>query len=438
MEDGGQIRNMFLRARFHAGQHAFLRIIAVLLGLLFAGCETTVPQTEPLNFMARVQSKAEGRIQVSSAVLSPEESALRFSLPLAKRDVQPVWIEIENRKDKEFYLMLLSVDPNYFSPAEVAWRFRNATSDSSKSAMTLPQKVDYFFDAHIPIVIKPRSTVSGFVYTNLDPGRKAYSVEIIGENETHAFEFAQEIPGFQADYSSTNVQKIYSPDKIKNLNLEQLRRYLEDLPCCVAGGDRKTPGDPLNLVIIGRGDLIFATMARRGWDLTETARLASIGRTLASSIFKSNYRTSPVSPLYLFDRQQDAALQKVRATLNERNHLRLWRAPVNLNGEPVWVGQISRDIGVRLSNVTFITHKIDPIVDEARLYVTLDTIASRSLSAVGYVRGVGFADRASGRVNYTKDPYYTDGNRVVLILSDEKTPTDQINYLHWEEPSARE
>ena len=264
-----------------------------------------------------------------------------------------------------------------------------------------------------------------------------YTIKIIGENETHAFEFAQEIPGFKADYSRANVQNIYPPDKIKNLNLEQLRRYLEDLPCCVAGGDRKAPGDPLNLVIIGQGELVLATMARQGWDLTETARLTSIGRTVVSSVFKSSYRTSPVSPLYLFDRQQDVALQKVRATLDERNHLRLWRAPVNLNGEPVWVGQISRDIGVKLSSVTFVTHKIDPIVDEARLYVTLDSIASQSLKAFGYVSGVGFADRSSGRVNYTKDPYYTDGNRVVLILSDEKTPSDRINYLHWEEPSPR-
>jgi LssY-like putative type I secretion system component LssY len=425
---------MLARPEFHADESTFLRILAVLSVFFFAGCDTTVPQTEPLNFMARVQSQAEGGVEVSSAVLSPEESDLRFSLPLAKRDIQPVWIEIENRKDKEFYLVLLSVDPNYFSPAEVAWRFRNVSGDGSKGAMPFHQKVDYFVDAHIPIVIEPHSTVSGFVFTNLDPGGKAYTIKIIGENETHAFDFAQEIPGFKADYSRANVQQIYSPDKIQNLNLEQLRRYLEELPCCVAGGDRKTPGDPLNLVFVGQGELVLATMARQGWDLTETSRLNSIGRTMVSSVLKSNYRTSPVSPLYLFDRQQDVALQKVRATLDERNHLRLWRAPVNLNGDPVWVGQISRDIGVKLSSVTLITHKVDPIIDEARLYVTLNAVESQSLKALGYVSGVGFADRASGRVNYTKDPYFTDGNRVVLILSEEDTPTDRIKYLHWEKP----
>ena len=64
-----------------------------------------------------------------------------------------------------------------------------------------------------------------------------------------------------------------------------------------------------------------------------------------SSVFGRRYRTSPVSPLYVFDRPQDFALQKARKTVDERNHLRLWRAPVDFEGKPVWVGQLSRDIG---------------------------------------------------------------------------------------------
>lgn len=29
----------------------------------------------------------------------------------------------ENKEDKELYLMLLSLDSDYFSPSEAAWRF---------------------------------------------------------------------------------------------------------------------------------------------------------------------------------------------------------------------------------------------------------------------------------------------------------------------------
>jgi hypothetical protein len=102
------------------------------------------------------------------------------------------------------------------------------------------------------------------------------------------------------------------------------------------------------------------------------------------------------------------------------------------------VGQISRDIGVKLSSKTVITHKIDPVVDEARLYITLDVAASQTLRSVGYVKGVGYSDRETPRFNYTKDPYYTDGLRVILILGDGRHPLESIEYLPWEQPKGRE
>jgi hypothetical protein len=155
-----------------------------------------------------------------------------------------------------------------------------------------------------------------------------------------------------------------------------------------------------------------------------------------SSVFGSRYRTSPVSPLYLFDRSQDVALQKARATVDERNHLRLWRAPVNFQGTPVWVGQISRDIGVKLSSKTVVTHKIDPMVDEARLYVLLDIASSGHLGQAGYTKGVGHSSPKSPRYNYTDDPYYTDGLRLVLFLTEHDITYDKIQWYDWEVPAV--
>ena len=153
-----------------------------------------------------------------------------------------------------------------------------------------------------------------------------------------------------------------------------------------------------------------------------------------SSIFGSRYRTSPVSPLYLFDRSQDVAFQKARATVDERNHLRLWRAPVNYEGTPVWVGQISRDIGVKLSSKTFVTHKIDPIVDEARFYVLLDIASSGHLGQAGYTKGVGPSSPKEPRYNHTDDPYYTDGLRLILFLTEDDITYDRIHWYDWEVP----
>ena len=426
----------------HIGWVSTGRVVVLLCLLLVVGCATSPSQIESLDYQARAETQVDGRVRVSAVVLSPQEAENSFSVPLAKKGIQPIWLEVNNQEDKEFFLMLLSTDPDYFAPSEVAWVFRayDGSSlddeDSADRKVSLDDRIDMFVDKHIPIVIPPHSTVSGYVYTNLDPGIKAFGVEIFGKQDARSFEFVQAVPGFQADYTLVDFDQLYPANEIQNMDLEGLWQYLETLPCCVLGGDRKTPGDPINLVIVGDGPHVLATLVRRGWDLTETMRGDTMWRTAASSVFGSQYRTSPVSPLYLFDRPQDAAMQKARNTVDERNHLRLWLAPVTLDGKAVWVGQISRDIGVKLSSKTFVTHKIDPVIDEARLYITLDVAASQTLRALGYVKGVGYSDREAPRFNYTRDPYYTDGLRVILILGEERHPLDSIEYLPWEQPTG--
>jgi hypothetical protein len=133
----------------------------------------------------------------------------------------------------------------------------------------------------------------------------------------------------------------------------------------------------------------------------------------------SNYRYSPVSPLHLFGRDQDIALQRTRGSINERLHLRLWLTPLGFEGKPVWVGQVSRDIGVRFTtqawNLT--THRIDPDVDESRDYVIEDLVAAGRVRAAGYVGGVGACSPTAPRHNLTGDPYFTDGKRAVILLT---------------------
>ncbi|MEJ2180372.1 MAG: LssY C-terminal domain-containing protein [Gammaproteobacteria bacterium] len=403
-----------------------LTTFVLLLFLLLIGCAASPRQTESLDYHARAETKSDGNVHVSAVVLSPQETENTFSVSLSKKGIQPVWIKVDNQEDKEFALMLLSIDPNYFAPSEVAWKYR------SQDETSLEDKIDFLMTSHIQVMIPPRSTVSGFVYTNLDPGAKVFAIELVGEKDVRSFDFIQLVPGFEADFMRVNFNSLYQPYEIQNLNIDEFRQYLENLPCCVLGGDQKTNGDPLNLVIVGEGKHVLATLIRRSWDLTETMRSDTKWRTMVSSIFRSQYRTSPVSPLYLFDRPHDIALQKSRSTVDERNHLRLWLAPVTLEGQKVWVGQISRDIGVKFSSKTFITHKIDPMVDEARLYITLDVAASQALKALGYAKGVGYSDRKAPGFNYTDDPYYTDGLRVVLILGEERRPLYSIEFLHWE------
>ena len=102
-------------------------------------------------------------------------------------------------------------------------------------------------------------------------------------------------------------------------------------------------------------------------------------------LLRSQYDTAPVSPLYVFGRFQDIALQKARSSVSRRNHLRLWLAPFTVEHHSVWIGQISRDIGIKLTTKSWYltTHRISPYVDQDRDYLLQDLLLS------GGVRGSG-------------------------------------------------
>ena len=230
-------------------------VLFLLFLLVLPGCTLSPsPQKESLDYLARSETQISGNVRVSAVVLSPKESQKSFGYPLADKAVQPVWMEIENKEDTELYVMLLSLDADYFSPSEVAWKFRSfqdeEQNDKKNAVKTknLDELIEMFMQKHIPVVVPPGKTVSGYVYTNLDPDTKVFTIDLFGEKESRSFDFVQLVPGFQADYMTVDFNKLYMPNEVRHLDLKGLRDYLESLPCCVLGGDKKTAGDPLNLV----------------------------------------------------------------------------------------------------------------------------------------------------------------------------------------------
>jgi hypothetical protein len=105
---------------------------------------------------------------------------------------------------------------------------------------------------------------------------------------------------------------------------------------------------------------------------------------------------------------------------------------MSYEGKPVWIGQISRDIGVHLTWKTIVTHKIDPDVDETRIYLLQDLAYSQGLRKFAYAKGVGPADISEPRGNLTGDPYFTDGYRAVMWVSSDPVSFEEIEFVRWE------
>lgn len=154
-------------------------------------------------------------------------------------------------------------------------------------------------------------------------------------------------------------------------------------------------------------------------------------------LFGAPDRYAPVSALYAFGRIQGTTFQKSRNVINERNHMRLWLAPVAHHGQPVWVGQISRDVAVKLTGRLWppTTHVVSPDIDDSRYYLVEDLLYGGRVRRIGFVEGVGEASLKSPRHNAWGDPYFTDGLRVVLFLSDETVPFSQVELLDWQLPT---
>ena len=406
--------------------------IVILLTLF--GCASISPQseTESLDYKSRVATRSDGGMFVSTSVLSADESLAVYGVPLAKKNIQPVWIEVENGDDVAYWLMSPGLDPNFFPASEAAEAFISARNRETKESL------EQHFEAlafHNPI--PPGATVSGFVLTSLDEGVKMVQIDLVASGHFKTFSFFSVVPGFRADYRARKVFKnqVYTEDEITDyINESSFRAALEALPCCVTNKDSSRNGDPLNLVVVGGMADAFPALVRRGWRPTEQTWFGSVLKMMSSALSGERYPYAPVSPLYLYGRPQDLALQKARDNIHQRNHLRLWLSPMRYHGKPVWVGQISRDIGTRLTihSPYLTTHKIDPDVDEARTALMEDMAYSQSLAKLGLAKGVGAAAKDSPRGNLTTDPYYTDGFRAVLIFDAHPTSLADIKFLPWE------
>lgn len=411
-------------------------------------------------FLAREQTQEiSGLCKVSVSVPSAEEAAAVFGVPLARRKIQPVHIRLENHSFVPLRLHLVGIDPEYFTPLEAAGLnhfslLKRLSALGFLGWFLLPvvlfilplklltawlanRRMDRLFQelAFRLSPAKPGETVEGFVFTRFDAGTKVIPIRLYGlatrpdaqkedfflaENLVPATQltFAVPIPGIRADYLKRDFNRITANQVIEECpDSQTLAAKLAGLPATTTNSRGTGTGDPVNLVVVGHfAELLESFTAR--WDETETITLGTSWKTVRSFLLGTEYRYSPVSPLYLLGRSHDLALQRVRHSINERLHLRLWLSRYRHQGRPVWVGQVSRDIGVRFTPKTWnmTTHRIDPNVDESRDYVLEDLLEAKRLEGLGYIPGVGERPHENPGRNLTGDPYFTDGFRAIAVI----------------------
>jgi hypothetical protein len=141
------------------------------------------------------------------------------------------------------------------------------------------------------------------------------------------------------------------------------------------------PGDMVNFLILGSEDAMERAFTSAGWVKVDADVKGTVLHGLIESLSKESYLTMPMSPLYLFGRHQDYGWAHAEpiSVVKTRNHLRIWKADFQVNGQTLWVGAATHDIGFeRDQRNNGVTHKIDPDIDLERDYVE-KTLASTGL-----------------------------------------------------------
>jgi len=135
------------------------------------------------------------------------------------------------------------------------------------------------------------------------------------------------------------------------------------------------PGDMVNFVLIGSEAAVEKAFDDGGWvrvaDPNRDHRRAAMGGVF-SGFHKRPFIRMPMSQLYLFGRPQDIGYAQGLAvgSIGSRHHLRLWKAPMQIDGQDVWVGAGTRDESfMHDPHKKGFSHYIDPNVDKERNFI---------------------------------------------------------------------
>jgi hypothetical protein len=397
---------------------------------IVAGCTTFDEQALPeWSGPASFQGRTIGPVTVSSSILSDEEARRVYGVDLAEAGLQAVWLRMVNRSEHTYLFLVAALDPGYFSADEAATIFKLRLKDQDEGEL-----LQYFRDRSIRLRLQPNSVNEGFVLTPRHEGGRYLTVDLARSGELLEFGFSLPVGDGEFDYEALHPKRIYASENLPDLTLEELRARVREIPCCATDKKGQRKGDPLNVVLVGEIDEVLGALARGGWSFTHRLTASAARRLIGAALTGNTYAVAPVSPLYLFGRRQDFALQRARNTVFQRNHVRFWLAPYRFNGRSIWVGQVSRDVGVKLTarSKTLTTHVIDPEVDEAREYLLQSLLVGGAVEKYGFAAGIPPATVDDPHTNLTNDPYFTDGLRLVAVVSPSATiPPDESQRLNW-------
>ena len=437
---------------------SYIKLISLFAVFVLAGCATAPYAPKQLvlpDELSEVKSETIDDVTVLASILTDDQANKHFGVDIGAKGLQAIWLRIHNESPSHLWFIRNYLDPDLFTPDEVALIMKGEFDDAEFKLFRQSLR-----NESIRISLEPKTISQGFIFAPKHEGGRYVDIRLTGDAydrdskqsstavDMHEqavtpllelrFGFAIPLPDGQLDHERLVTSNIYTERNLSDLDLNNLRKAIEELPCCATDVDAKNNADPLNVVIVGNATNLLNSLTKSGWSFTHRITLKSVTRLIGSTLQGEAYPVAPVSKLYLFNRDQDFAMQRARSSIAQRNHMRFWLAPFEHEGRQVWIGQISRDIGIKLTpkSPTLFTHIIDPQVDLAREYLFHGLLAEGFVAKFGFVKGSTKSTRSKPAYNLTDDIYFSDGMRLVILLSPNPIPLSKVHSLKWERSAA--
>jgi hypothetical protein len=233
----------------------------------------------------------------------------------------------------------------------------------------------------------------------------------------------------RSDHQDVDFDNLYAANEMISYSQAEFRKALRDLPCCVTDPDGTRQGKPINVIIVADGLDMLRVLFRSGWNETASTKASRSEKKDSAFNIPDKYRYLPVEPLYYYGRKQDASFRQPRAEGFEQNKLRLWLSPMKVEGQEVWVGQVSREYGKPSSGK--VINKLD--LDQIRSFLLQDFWYAQGIKKFGFVEGTGTAAQISDpKTTFRGTTYITDGYRLVMWLTGDPVKLSDAEMLDWD------
>ena len=197
---------------------------------------------------------------------------------------------------------------------------------------------------------------------------------------------------------------------------EDLALVVSSLPYRTLDPASHRPADIVNLLFAGSREQLDRAFVAAGWEQANPASFRSRIRGIRAVAEGRGYRAAPMSSLLLNQIEPSVSWQKGLNDFAKRHHVRVWRQSGTWDGQELWTGAATRDIGFAyLRRGWRLTHKIDEDIDQERDKIANDLAFTSCAHPIHWMERPGNPRSAP---NARGDLMSTDARLAVIRLKD--------------------